>query len=165
MTYGMTFDHYLKYKWLGAAIQIEEITPLVVNSNGKIKFKATYYPENIMASSNRNTVPVPDPAGPRRMNKPWDLKKARAALAVAEAAQTIKFFAKCNDGDDASGGNDFVVVVECLEDLVGSFVANWDICQTKAAKKREYSVNDIYKGMAKKGYSISGLHTKFTVGY
>ena len=91
------------------------------------------------------------------MNRPWDLKKARAALAVAEAAQTTKFFAKCNDGDDASGANDFVVVVECLEDLVGSFVHNWDLCYTKAIRKLDYSVNDIYKYMAKKGYKVSGL--------
>ena len=120
-----------------------------------------------MATSNRNTVPVPDPAGPRRMNRPWDPKKARAALAVAEAAQTTKFFAKCNDGDDASGANDFVVVVECAVSLVDSFVPNWDAGYDKSLKKRKYSVNvnDIYKYMATKGYKVSGLHTKFTVGY
>ena len=98
------------------------------------------------------------------MNKPWDKKKAKAASEI-RAAQTTKFFAKCNDGDDASGDNDFVVVVECLEDLVGSFVHNWDLCCTKAIRKLNYSVNDIYKYMAKKGYKVSGLHTKFTVGY
>ena len=98
------------------------------------------------------------------MNKPWDKKKAKIA-AAAVATETTTFHAMCTDMNEGPGINDFVIVVTCPKELVPQFTADWDTCQTKAAKKATYSVNDVYKAMAKKGYTITGLFTKYSVGY
>ena len=115
-----------------------------------------------MATSNRNTVPVPDPAGPRRMNRPWDLKKAKG---LTQSPRTTTFHVDCVDRNEGPGVNDFVLVVTCAPSLKAKFIANWDTCVDAVDQQEDYSVSDIYKGMAKKGYKVKGLHTSFRVGY
>lgn len=76
----------------------------------------------------------------------------------------VTFFAMCGDSNGDSS-NDFMIQVTCDCSKKDAFKDTWIKCRKKAIKDPEYSVNDIYDLMAKKGYKVIGLfHDIFVEG-